>query len=115
MGVGVKDQWAFYFREARGNAVIARSAATKQSPARGAPLFHLYHDQPPLHPLYTGVTNDLARRVLQHREKALPGFTSRHNVDKPVFFEETSDVVAAIARAATGRPGTALRRRRPVE
>ena len=48
--------------------------------------------------LYTGVTNDLVRRVFQHREKTLPGFTSRYNVDKLVFFEETSDVLAAIAR-----------------
>ncbi len=48
--------------------------------------------------LYTGVTNDLVRRVFQHRDKAVPGFTSRYNVDKLVFFEETSDVLAAIAR-----------------
>jgi putative endonuclease len=48
--------------------------------------------------LYTGVTNDLVRRVFQHREKTLPGFTSRYNVDKLVFFEETSDVLAGIAR-----------------
>ncbi len=48
--------------------------------------------------LYTGVTNDLVRRTFEHREKTNPGFTSRYNVDKLVFFEETSDVLAAIAR-----------------
>jgi putative endonuclease len=48
--------------------------------------------------LYTGVTNDHVRRVFQHREKTLPGFTSRYNVDKLVFYEQTSDVRAAIAR-----------------
>jgi putative endonuclease len=48
--------------------------------------------------LYTGVTRDLIRRVHQHREKAIPGFTSRYNVDKLAFYEETSDVLAAIAR-----------------
>jgi putative endonuclease len=48
--------------------------------------------------LYTGVTNNLVRRVFQHREKTLPGFTSRYNVDKLVFYEQTSDVLAAIAR-----------------
>jgi putative endonuclease len=48
--------------------------------------------------LYTGVTNDFIRRVVQHREKTIPGFTSRCNVDKLVFYEETSDVRAAIAR-----------------
>jgi putative endonuclease len=48
--------------------------------------------------LYTGVTNDIVRGVFQHREKTIPGFTSRYNVDKLVFYEETSDVLAAIAR-----------------
>jgi putative endonuclease len=48
--------------------------------------------------LYTGVTNDLVRRVFQHREKTLPGFTGRYNVDKLMFYEQTSDVLAAIAR-----------------
>ena len=48
--------------------------------------------------LYTGVTNDLVRRVAQHRERAIPGFTCRYNVDKLVFYEATHDVRAAIAR-----------------
>jgi putative endonuclease len=48
--------------------------------------------------LYTGVTNDLVRRVFQHREKTLSGFTSRYNVDKLMFYEQASDVRAAIAR-----------------
>jgi len=48
--------------------------------------------------LYTGVTSDHARRVFQHREQTLPGFTSRYNVDKLVFYEQTTDVLAAIAR-----------------
>jgi putative endonuclease len=48
--------------------------------------------------LYTGVTNDLVRRTFQHREKTLPGFTSRYNADKLVFYEEAIDVLEAIAR-----------------
>ena len=48
--------------------------------------------------LYTGVTNDLVRRVNEHREKKVPGFTSRYNVNKLVFFESAPDVNAAIAR-----------------
>jgi putative endonuclease len=48
--------------------------------------------------LYVGVTNDLVRRVHEHRTKIASGFTTRYNVDKLVYFEETSDVVAAIAR-----------------
>jgi putative endonuclease len=52
----------------------------------------------PSHVLYTGVTNDLTRRVFEHRRKLVPGFTHRYNVTRLVFFEETSDVRAAIVR-----------------
>ena len=48
--------------------------------------------------LYTGVTNDLARRVSEHRQKLLPGFTSRYNVSNLVYYEAFEDVNAAIAR-----------------
>ncbi len=48
--------------------------------------------------LYTGVTNDLIRRVHEHRTKRIQGFTAKYNVDKLVFFESTSDIVAAISR-----------------
>jgi putative endonuclease len=56
--------------------------------------------------LYTGVTNDLARRVSEHREHKVAGFTSRYNVDKPVFYEETSDVRAAIAKEKQIKSGS---------
>lgn len=48
--------------------------------------------------LYTGVTNDLKRRVWQHREKVLEGFTSRYQVEKLVYYEVYDDVRSAIAR-----------------
>jgi putative endonuclease len=48
--------------------------------------------------LYTGVTNDLTRRVTEHKNKQVPGFTMRYNVTKLVYFEETNDIRAAIAR-----------------
>ena len=47
---------------------------------------------------YTGVTNDLIRRVFEHRMHLVKGFTDRYNVYKLVYFEETSDVNAAIHR-----------------
>ena len=47
--------------------------------------------------LYTGVTGELQRRVYQHREKLLPGFTSRYNVSKLVYYECTEDPSSAIA------------------
>ncbi len=48
--------------------------------------------------LYTGVTNDLARRVSEHRDKLLPGFTSRYNASILVYYEWFEDVNAAIGR-----------------
>ncbi len=48
--------------------------------------------------LYIGFTNDLKRRVKQHRSKSNIGFTSRYNVDKLVYFESTPYVNNAIKR-----------------
>jgi len=56
--------------------------------------------------LYTGVTGDLKRRVYQHREKLVAGFTSRYNVYKLVFYEIADDVRAAIAREKQIKAGT---------
>jgi putative endonuclease len=47
--------------------------------------------------LYTGVTNDLNRRVYEHKQKLIPGFTEKYNITKLVYFEETTDVTDAIA------------------
>ena len=48
--------------------------------------------------LYVGITNNLARRVYQHKAKAVEGFTARYNVDKLVYYETTTDVNAALER-----------------
>jgi len=48
--------------------------------------------------LYTGMTNDLNRRVHEHRQKARPGFTNRYNLTRLVYCESTTDVKAAIQR-----------------
>ena len=48
--------------------------------------------------LYTGVTNDLTRRVLEHKKKVVPGFTKRYNITKLVYYETTSDVRSALER-----------------
>ena len=48
--------------------------------------------------LYTGVTNDLNRRVFQHKHGLLPGFTSKYHITQLVYFEETGDVRSAIER-----------------
>ena len=48
--------------------------------------------------LYIGVTNDLERRVFEHKSKSIEGFTATYNIDRLVYFAETGDVVAAIER-----------------
>jgi len=48
--------------------------------------------------LYVGVTNDLMRRVYEHKRKRVPGFTKKYNVTQLAYFEETDDITAAIAR-----------------
>ena len=48
--------------------------------------------------LYTGVTNNLARRVSEHRQGLIPGFTHRYRIHRLVYFEPFVDVRAAISR-----------------
>jgi len=48
--------------------------------------------------LYTGVTSELKRRVVQHKESLIPGFTQRYGVHMLVYFEEYADIRDAIAR-----------------
>lgn len=48
--------------------------------------------------MYIGVTNDLERRVHEHRSKATEGFTQRYNINKLVYFEQTNDINAVILR-----------------
>lgn len=48
--------------------------------------------------LYIGVTNDLKRRLCEHKNKLVEGFTEKYNVNKLVYFEETTDIKSAIQR-----------------
>jgi putative endonuclease len=48
--------------------------------------------------LYTGMTNDLFRRVTEHKEKKISGFTSRYNINQLVYYEEYPDPLSAIER-----------------
>ena len=48
--------------------------------------------------LYVGVTNHLSRRAWEHREKCVPGFTKKYDVDILVWYEVHNDINAAIAR-----------------
>jgi len=48
--------------------------------------------------LYIGVTNNLVRRVYEHREKLIEGFTKQYDVSRLVYYEVHSDIEAAITR-----------------
>ena len=47
--------------------------------------------------IYTGMTNNLKRRIYEHKNKLIEGFSKRYNTYKLVWYEETDDVGAAIA------------------
>jgi putative endonuclease len=48
--------------------------------------------------LYTGVTNNLKRRIFEHKQKLVEGFTKKYNVEKLVYYEVFNDIKNAIAR-----------------
>jgi len=53
--------------------------------------------------LYVGVTNDLARRMAEHKGGFVPGFTERYGIDKLVYVEEYGSILEARARERAGR------------
>lgn len=48
--------------------------------------------------IYIGVANDLKRRIYQHKQKLIQGYTAQYNLTQLVYFETTSDIKAAILR-----------------
>ena len=48
--------------------------------------------------LYVGVTNNLERRIWEHKARAVPGFTSKYNIARLLYYEQTSDIRSAIER-----------------
>ena len=48
--------------------------------------------------LYTGITSNIKKRVYEHRNHLIPGFSDKYNVDRLVYFETFGDVLSAIAR-----------------
>ncbi len=62
--------------------------------------------------LYTGMTNNLARRVHEHKEELVPGFASKYNVTDLVYYEVAETAEAAIAREKQLKAGP---RRRKVQ
>ena len=60
--------------------------------------YYVYILASPSGVLYTGVTNDIQARTLQHKQKAVAGFSSKYNVTRLVYFEIFGDIRLAIAR-----------------
>jgi putative endonuclease len=48
--------------------------------------------------LYIGITSDLKKRLYEHKEKLVEGFTQKYNIDKLVYYEMYSDAMTAIER-----------------
>ena len=65
--------------------------------------------------MYVGVTNDLKRRVYEHRNHLVDGFTKWYHVDKLVYYEQTCDVMAAIQREKQIKGWTRARKNALVE
>jgi putative endonuclease len=56
--------------------------------------------------LYTGVTNNLKKRVWQHKQKLVAGFTSQYNVGRLVYYETSRDALSAISREKQIKAGS---------
>jgi putative endonuclease len=65
--------------------------------------------------LYTGVTNDLIRRVYEHKEKFVEGFTKKYNVNKLVYYEVCEEIEGAILREKQVKDGPRLKKIRLIE
>ncbi len=65
--------------------------------------------------LYTGVTSDLLKRVSEHRAALKPGFTTKYEVDRLVYFETFEDMVSAIAREKQIKGGSRSKKLKLVE
>ena len=67
-------------------------------PHSNARNFYVYLLSNATRRLYVGVTNNLERRMHEHRAKLVPGFTSKYNISWLVYYEITSDVTSALER-----------------
>ncbi len=60
--------------------------------------------------LYTGVTNNLIRRIQEHKEGLIKGFTSKYKVNKLVYYEEFGDISSALFREKQIKAGSRIKK-----
>ena len=60
--------------------------------------------------LYVGVTNDLIRRVYEHKEKLVEGFTKKYNITKLAYYEVFEEIESAISREKQIKAGSRRRK-----
>ena len=60
--------------------------------------YYVYIMTSPSGTLYTGMTSNLVRRVYEHKQRLVDGFTKKYNVTRLAYYEQTSDVQTALAR-----------------
>jgi putative endonuclease len=65
--------------------------------------------------LYTGVTNNLERRIHEHKQKLVEGFTKKYNVNKLVWYAATSDIRAAIEEEKRIKAGSRAKKNEQIE
>lgn len=65
--------------------------------------------------LYIGVTNNISRRLLEHRSKENDGFTTKYNCNKLIYYEESPNVYDAIIREKQLKGWTRLKKERLIE
>ena len=86
------DAALFVIPNAAKRGILGAMPAAQRAPIYGYMLTNRVRT------LYVGVTNDLERRMYEHKHKLVPGFTSRYNVTWLAYYEQTPDVASAIAK-----------------
>jgi putative endonuclease len=86
--------------EFRDDAFVRKMTRSRELTMRKPKRFHVYimTNRPRSHVLYTGITGNLSLRVFQHKNKLVPGFTSRYNLTRLVYYEYFAYPGTAIAR-----------------
>jgi|WetSurMetagenome_2_1015567.scaffolds.fasta_scaffold430036_2 putative endonuclease len=95
---GLNCYHRFYISYLSGNCHSERSEESQQQSRFPMNQYYVYIMTNKSRTLYTGVTNNLERRVSEHKQKLIPGFTSKYNIDKLVYYEVANDISSAISR-----------------